>query len=72
MKLEEVRFPIYVVHTDEVTTRDGVLWCDDKVVDDRNISGDSIGQRRLKTPLKNLYDLKYQLNTFADMTKHRG
>ena len=72
MKLNEVRFPIYVLHTDEVVIRDEILWCDDRVVDDRNVSGDSIGQRRLKTPLKNLYDLKYQLNTFGDMTKHRG
>ena len=56
MKLNEVRFPIYVLHTDEVVIRDDILWCDDRVVDDRNVSGDSIGQRRLKTPLKNLYD----------------
>tara|TARA_B100000963_G_C22604253_1_gene661676 strand:+ start:838 stop:1317 length:480 start_codon:yes stop_codon:yes gene_type:complete len=72
MKLNEVRFPIYVVHTDEVVIQDGILWCADAVVDDKNVSGDSIGQRRLKTPLKNLYDLKYQINTFGDMTKHRG
>jgi hypothetical protein len=72
MKLEDVRFPVYVVHTDEVVTQDGILWCADAVVDDKNISGDSIGQRRLKTPLKNLYDLKYQINTFGDMIKHRG
>ena len=52
MKLEDVRFPVYVVHTDEVVTQDGILWCADAVVDDKNISGDSIGQRRLKTPLK--------------------
>tara|TARA_R100000149_G_C5832936_1_gene107830 strand:- start:137 stop:616 length:480 start_codon:yes stop_codon:yes gene_type:complete len=72
MRLEEVRFPVYVVHTDEVFTQDGILWCADAVVDDKNVSGDSIGQRRLRTPLKNLYDLKYQINTFGDMIKHRG
>ena len=72
MNLSDIRFPVYVVHTDEVATRDGLLWCDGKIVDDKNTSGNSIGERRLKTPQQNLYDLKYQIDTFGDMIKHRG
>lgn len=72
MRLSDIRFPIYVVHTEEVITRDGILWCNGQVVDDKNVAGASIGERRLQTPHKNLYDLKYKLDDFASMTKHRG
>lgn len=72
MRLSDIRFPIYVVHTEEVVTRDGILWCNGQVVDDKNVAGASIGERRLQTPHKNLYDLKYKLDDFAAMTKHRG
>lgn len=72
MRLSDIKFPIYVVHTDEIITRDGILWCNGQVVDDKNVAGASIGERRLKTPHKHLYDLKYKLDDFAAMTKHRG
>ncbi len=72
MKLEDIRFPLYVVHSDEVIRRDGVLWVDGAVLDDTNVEGQSIGERRLRTPLKNLYDLKYQIEDFGGLMKHRG
>ena len=55
MKLENIRFPLYVVHSDEVLRRDGVLWVDGAVLDDTNVHGESLGERRLRTPLKNMY-----------------
>ena len=39
MKLEDIRFPLYVVHSDEVMRRDGVLWIDGAVIDDTNVEG---------------------------------
>ena len=42
------------------------------VIDDRNTYGSSLGERRLSTPLKNLYDLKYQISNFGGLIKHRG
>ena len=42
MKLEDIRFPLYVVHSDEVIRRDGVLWVDGAVLDDTNVEGQSI------------------------------
>ena len=62
MKLDEVRFPVYVVHSEEAIIRDGLLWIDGAVVDDKNVEGETLGERRLRTPMKNLYDLKYQIN----------
>ena len=72
MKLEDIRFPIYVVHSENVITRDGLLWCEGAIIDDRNTKGNSLGERRLLTPQKNLYDLKYQISNFGGLIKHRG
>mgnify|MGYP003148396597 FL=1 len=72
MKLSDVNFPIYVLHTDDVVLRDGILWCDGDVVDDKNVSGETIGVRRLSTPYKNLYNLKIMIEDFPSLFKHRG
>ena len=34
-------FPLYVVHTDEVIEADGILWIEDQVLDDKNMSGNT-------------------------------
>ena len=72
MKLSDVNFPIYVLHTDDVVSRDGILWCEGDVVDDKNVSGETIGVRRLATPHKNLYKLKIMIKDFPGLFKHRG
>ena len=70
--LHKIVFPIYVLHTDEVVEQDGLLFCDTQIVDDKNVKGDTIGQRRLRSPHKNLYKLKYMLDDFRSMIQHRG
>ena len=72
MRLSDVRFPVYVVHTDDVVSRDGILWCEGQVIDDKNVSGESIGQRRLSTPHRNLYSLRIMLEDFPSLFKHGG
>jgi hypothetical protein len=37
MNLSDIEFPVFVVHTDEVEKRDGILWCEGAVVDDTNV-----------------------------------
>ena len=59
MKIHEIEFPIYVIGTEEIEETDGVLFADNRVVDDRNMSGDTLGARRLQTSLPNLYALKH-------------
>ena len=39
MNLSDIRFPIYVVHTDDVVRQDGILWCEGAIIDDRNTIG---------------------------------
>ena len=72
MNLSDIQFPIYVVHTDDVVRQDGILWCEGAVIDDRKTIGSSLGERRLKTPMKNLYNNKYQIDNFGGLIKHRG
>ena len=73
MKLEDIRFPLYVVHSDEVIRRDGVLWIEGAVLDDSNVEGNSIGERRLRTPLKNMYDLISPYKTSFEVSwKHQN
>lgn len=70
--LHKIVFPVYVLHTDEVEEQDGLLFCDTQIVDDKNVKGTTIGQRRLRTPHKSLYPLKFMLNDFRGMILHRG
>ena len=57
MKLEQIKWPVYVLHSDEIEERDGLLFCDTQIVDDKNMKGETLGIRRLQTPHKNLYHL---------------
>ena len=65
-------FPLYVVHTDEVMEADGILWIEDQVLDDKNMSGETLGKRRLQTPMKSLYPLRYMINDEIGLIKHQG
>ena len=54
MKLEQIKWPVYVLHSDEIEERDGLLFCDTEIVDDKNMKGETLGLRRLQSPHKNL------------------
>lgn len=72
MNLNDIRWPIYVLHSDEIEERDGLLFCDTQIVDDKNMTGDSLGLRRLQTPHKNLYRLKVMIESFTEFVHHKG
>lgn len=50
--LRNVKFPVYIITSEEVRYEDGLLFLNGRVVDDRNQSGDTIGKRRLATEHK--------------------
>ena len=72
MKLEDITWPVYVLHSDEVEERDGLLFCDTQIVDDKNMKGKTLGLRRLQSPHKNLYKLKVMIEGFQDFVHHKG
>lgn len=67
--LNKIKFPVYPLDSGNWQRLDGLLFLDGKIVDDRNMSGDSLGVRRLQTPHKNLYNLKHQVDHFRGMLK---
>jgi len=45
-----IKFPIWVINSDNVWEQDGIVFLDNTVLDDLNQKGDTIGKRRLQTP----------------------
>lgn len=64
-------FPLYVL-TEEPEVIDGLVWINDEVVDDRNMLGETLGMRRLQTPMKSLYSLHRQIDEPRNVYRHRG
>ena len=71
-QISSIEFPVYVLHTDEVEEQDGLLFCDTQIVDDKNMKGKTLGQRRLQTPHKNIYPLRFMIENIRGLVKHRG
>ena len=69
---EDLVYPLYVIHSDNVELIDGILWLDDQVLDDKNMFGDTLGMRRLQSPMDSMYKLKYQIEDIRGLMKHRG
>ena len=67
--INKVRFPVYSMPSSNWNRQDGLLFLDGQIVDDRNMSGDSLGIRRLQTPHKNLFPLRYQIDNFRGLLK---
>ena len=72
MKLEQIKWPVYVLHSDEIEEQDGLLYCDTQIVDDKNMKGETLGIRRLQSPHKNLYHLKVMIESLQDFVHHKG
>ena len=59
--INDLIFPLFVIHTDNIEELDGILWIDDQVLDDKNMPGDTLGLRRIQSPMKSIYPLKYMI-----------
>ena len=70
--MQQFNFPIFVIHTDNVEEIDGILWIEDQVLDDKNMSGETLGIRRLQSPMKSIYPLRYMIEDEIGLMKHRG
>jgi len=70
--MQSIQFPIFVIHSDNVEELDGILWLDDQVLDDKNMEGDSLGMRRIQSPMKSIYPLRYMIEDEISYLKHRG
>jgi hypothetical protein len=63
-ELKNIRFPVYRLPHSEWTKSDGLLFFEGLILDDKNMSGDSLGLRRLQTPFyKSLFPLRKSIHT---------
>ena len=65
----KIKFPVYLLASSNWMRQDGLLFLDGEIVDDRNMSGDTLGIRRIQTPHKNLHKLNKQVNDFRGLVK---
>lgn len=72
MDYDKINFPIFVLHSDNIEFINGLLFIDNEVLDDTNMSGDTLGIRRLQSPMKRLYELKYMLQDISELLRHQG
>lgn len=56
--ISRIKFPVYVLPSSNWQETDGLLFLDGKILDDRNMSGATLGIRRLQTPHKGVQPLK--------------
>lgn len=67
----QLKYPIYVINTKEVTRVDGLLLDDNGlIIDDKNVKKQTLGARRLGTSMpNNLCKLNKSLSEFKDLLK---
>ena len=63
---QKIKFPIYVL-SEEPEEIDGLVLIGDQVVDDKNMSGATIGMRRLQTPREDRHGFHCVLNLHIDV-----
>ena len=68
-KFSEVKFPVYILPSSNWEEIDGLLYVDNKLVDDKNMAGKTIGMRRLQTPMKNILPLKRSISSSLGIIK---
>ena len=68
-KFSDVKFPVYILPSSNWEEIDGLLYVDNKLVDDKNMSGKTIGMRRLQTPMKNILPLKRSISSSLGIIK---
>jgi len=67
--VHELAFPVYQIPSDNWTYSDGLLFIDDKLVDDTNMPGDTLGVRRVQTPFRELMPLSRSLINHVGILK---
>ena len=72
MIYDKIIFPVFTIHTDDVVLSDGLLWIENKVVDDTNMKGETLGMRRLQSPMSSIYPLKYMIKDIPALLRHKG
>ena len=66
-----VEYPVFLLGAGHWELIDGLLLMDDKVIDDRNKEGKTLGARRMQTPHKPLFPLKKMVSSYNGILKQK-
>ena len=67
--VQHVTFPVFHLPSDNWSFSDGLLFLDNKIIDDRNMPGGSLGLRRVQTPHKDLLPLRRSVLNLTGIIK---
>ena len=67
--IPKVVFPVFILPSGNWYERDGLLYLDRRIIDDRNMTGETIGKRRMQTPMKNLMPIRGSLENLTGIIK---
>ena len=67
----KVTFPVFILPSSNWYERDGLVYIDRRIIDDKNMPGDTLGLRRMLTPHKEQYHLKNMITTANGLMKQK-
>ena len=67
--ITKIVFPVYILPSSNWQEQDGLVYLDNRLVDDRNMAGKTIGIRRMQTPMQNLMPIKGSLDSLVAILK---
>jgi len=70
--ITKVDFPVFPLPSGDWEVIDGLLLLDDKILDDKNMVGKTLGARRMQTPHKNIYPLKKMIASYNGILKQKS
>ena len=68
----KIKFPVFILPSSNWYEEDGLVYVDRRLIDDRNMPGDTIGKRRMQTPMKNLMPIKGSLDSLVGLMKQKN
>ncbi len=76
MKLQDINFPIFPLRAyNKLYYEDNILYIEtyynNYIIDNKNLTGDTLAKRRLRLPAKNRYPLNLALFTIAQLVKSK-
>lgn len=64
---QKLQFPLYLLGSDNWYEADNVLFLDNRVLDEKNMPGKTLGIRRIQSRRRDIYPLKKAVLNIADL-----
>ena len=66
-----VTFPVFALPSSNWDQRDGLVYLDGRLLDDWNMTGETLGARRIQTPFKDLHPLNISFMDIIGLIKNK-